>query len=191
MIKYLSNTAAVLTMSIILGGCGGGSSEPPKTQAVTKVYLFGKMSSSSRVATIESGITVPDGIMVNYSSPLGATTGKYPLRSGSIVPSGPVKFSPNDIVFTEYNLSDRKLVFKFLNTPELNNKGITKNIRSGTEGDGVEVATMYFILAKPNVLPILPTPWQDTAALIGEDSASQGIYYAEGLNLNFVTAFLP
>jgi hypothetical protein len=192
MIKLLLNMAAVITMSGILGGCSGGSpDEPPKTQAVAKVYLFGKMSSSSRVATIQSEITVPDGIMVNYSSPPGVTAGKFPLRSGSIVPSGPVTFSQNDIISAEYNLSDRKLAFKFLNTPDLNNKGITKNIRSGTEGDGVEVATLYFRLAKPDVLPIIPAPWQDVAALIGVDSGSQGIDYSKELNLNFAVSFLP
>lgn len=185
------NSAAIFALSIILTGCGETTADPPKTRAATTVYLFGAMSSSSKVASIETDFTVPDGIMVNYSSPPGVTNGKFPLRSGSIVPSGPVKFSQNDITSAEYNTSDRKLSIKILNTPDLSNAGITKNIRSSTTDNGVEVATIYFKLATADVIPVLPTPWQDTNAIIGEDSSSLGIIYATGLKLNFLTTFIP
>lgn len=185
------NAAAVLAVSVILTGCGGGggggTAVIPKTQGTTTVYLFGTMSSASRVATLHSEITVPDGIMVNYSSPPGATTGKFPLRSGSIVPSGPVKLSQNDIT-AEFSLSDRKLSIDCINTPDFATQA-RKNVKSSATGNGAEIATLYFKLKTADVLPVLPTPWQDTTVVVGEETSSLDVIYATGLKLNFITSF--
>lgn len=191
--KIFLNIAAVLTMTIIFTGCGGGGGSSPATKvvtsAVTSMYLFGTMSSSSIVATLHSEITVPNGILVNYSSPPGATTGKFPLRSGSIVPSGPVKFSQSDIT-ADYNLADRKLSIDCVNWPDFSTS-IRKKIKSGTTGNGVEIATLNFKLATAGVLPTLPSPWQDIDASIYEETSSLSIINSTGLKLNFITAFKP
>lgn len=190
--RFILISMTLSALSGILVGCGGGGGgTAPNTQAVTTVYLFGHMTSTSKVATLHSELTVPEGVMVNYSSPPGATTGKYAVRSGSVVPSGPVKVSQNDIT-AEFSVSDRKLTIDFVNSPDFNTQ-IRKNVRSGTVGSGIEVATIYFKLAAPDALPTLPSPWQDLAVIVGEEtnSGSLSIIYATGLKLNFVTSFAP
>lgn len=183
-------TMALSALSGILAGCGGGGSgaPAPNTRAVTTVYLFGNMTSTSKVATLHSELTVPAGVMVNYSSPPGGT-GKYPLRSGTVVPSGPVKVSQNDIT-AEFSVSDRKLFIDFVNSPDFTTQ-VRKNIRSGKTGNGVEVATIFFQLATADVLPVLPSPWEDVTVVVGEETSSLSIIYATGLKLNFLTSFVP
>ena len=184
-------TMALSALSGILAGCGGGGSgaPAPNTRAVTTVYLFGNMTSTSKVATLHSELTVPAGVMVNYSSPPGATTGKYAVRNGSIVPSGPVKVSPNDIT-AEFSVADRKLFIDFVNSPDFTTQ-VRKSIRSGKTGNGVEIATIYFQLAAADVMPVLPSPWEDVAVVVGEETSSLSIIYATGLKLNFLTSFAP
>ncbi len=187
---FFLTTMAALTMSLLLAGCGGGGS-PATVKATTTVYLFGAMSSSSKIVTIHSELTVPEGIMVNYSSPPGATTGKFPLRSGSIVPSGPVKVAQSDIT-ADYNLSDRKLTIDYVNTPDFAAATeSSKKIRSGVTGNGVEIAILNFKLTTPNSIPVLPSPWQDINASIYEETSSLSIINSTGLKLNFITAFKP
>lgn len=189
--RFILITMALSALSGILAGCGGGGggAPAPNTRAVTTVYLFGNMTSTSKVATLHSELTVPDGVMVNYSSPPGATTGKYALRSGSVVPSGPVKVSQSDIT-AEFSVSDRKLTIDYINTPDFSTL-IRKNVKSGSTGNGVEVATIYFKLATADVLPVLPSPWQDLTVVVGEETSSLSIIYATGLKLNFLTSFMP
>lgn len=184
------NIATLATLFAITAGCGTGTDTPaPKTQAASTVYLFGTMSSTSRVATIHSETIVPEGIMVNYSSPPGATTGKYPLRSGSIVPSGPVKIAPAD-VSAEFNLADRKLTIDYINNPDFTTL-TRKNVKSGTTGNGIEIATIYFKLKAPDALPVMPAQWQDLSVVVGEETSSLSVIYATGLQLNLVTTFIP
>jgi hypothetical protein len=177
-------------LSALLTGCGGGGggTPAPNTRAVTTVYLFGHMTSTSKVATLHSELTVPEGIMVNYSSPPGGT-GKYALRNGSVVPSGPVKVAQSDIT-AEFSVSDRKLTIDFVNSPDFTTQ-VRKNIRSGTAGSGIEIATINFKLAAADVLPVLPSPWQDLTVTVGEETGSLSIIYATGLKLNFSTSFMP
>lgn len=189
--NYFLKTATVLAMSIILAGCGGGggTTVPPKTQGTTVVYLFGTMSSSSRVATLHSEITIPDGIMVNYSSPPGATSGKYPLRSGAITPSGPLKVAQSDVT-AEFSVADRKLSIDYLNTPDFTTMA-RKNIKSSTTGSGTEIATLNFKLKTADVFPTLAAPWEDVAVSIYEETSTLNVINSTGLKLNFVTTFMP
>lgn len=188
---FFLNTAAVLSISVVLAACGGGGggASSPSTQGATTVFLFGTMSSTSKVATLQSEIIVPDGIMVNYSSPPGVLSGRYPLRSGSIVPSGPEKVPMADVT-AEYNLADRKLSIYYLNAPDFSTL-TRKNIKSGTSGNGVEIATLNFKLTTAGALPIIPTPWQDSAVSVYEETSSSSVLPATGLKLNFVTTFQP
>lgn len=185
--KYFLNTVVVAFISLLFAGCGGGSSSPaPKTQGSVAVYLFGSMSSASKVAAITSEITVPAGIMINYSSPPGVTTGKHPLRSGSIIPSGTSTFSKGDFN-TLYNLDNRTL------TIFLVNKNM-KDIKSNLIGNGLEIATLNFMLTTPDVLPTLPVPWQDPAVVVWQDTTLQVAPFTEtviktGLKLNFISSF--
>lgn len=189
--RFIFITTAFSALCIILAGCGGGGggAPAPKTQAVTTVYLFGNMSSTSKVATLHSELIVPVGVMVNYSSPPGATSGTYSLRSGSIVPSGPVKVSQSDIT-AEFNVSNRKLTIDYINTPDFSTL-LRKNVKSGSTGNGIEVATIYFKLVAADVLPVLPSPWEDLTVVVGEETSSLSIIYSTGLKLNFLTSFVP
>jgi hypothetical protein len=166
------------------------------TRGTATVYLFGSMSSVSKVVSVKSEMTVPAGVMINYSSPPGATTGKFPLRSGQIVPSGPVLFAQSDIQSAECTVASdgsRKISFMIFNTPDLNTSGSIKNIRSGTIGNGVEIATIHFKLTAAGVTPSLPDPWQDLNAEVGVsvDPSSLNILYPTGLKLNYSASFFP
>lgn len=189
--RFILLTMTLSALCGMLAGCGGGGggAPAPNTRAVTTVYLFGHMTSTSKVATLHSELTVPDGVLVNYSSPPGVTTGKYAVRNGSVVPSGPVKFSQSDIT-AEFSVADRKLTIDFVNSPDFTTQ-LRKNIRSGTANNGVEVATINFKLATADVLPVLPSPWQDLSVVVGEETGSLSIIYATGLKLNFSTSFVP
>lgn len=184
---------------ITLFGCGS-SSDDPRTRGKATVYLFGSMSSVSRVTSVKSSIPLPEGVMVNYSTPAGATLttpGTYPLRSGTIVPSGPVLFTQSDIQSAECTVATdgtRKITFQIFNTPDLNSNGAVKNIRSSTVGNGTEIATINFQLKAVEVLPTLPDPWSDTAAEIGvnlDTRAPLNIFYPTGLKLNYSASFFP
>jgi hypothetical protein len=185
----LLNSAILLALALILTGCGDSSSEPLKTQGSAKVFLFGTMSSSRKIATLHTEVIIPSGIMLNYSSPPGGT-GKYPLRSGVIVPSGSVTFSQSDIT-AEFRVSDRTLFVDCINWPD--STGFRKNIRSGSVGDGVEIATLNFKLATADAYPSLPTLWQNVILSVGEEKngTTLDVTYANALKLNFATSFSP
>lgn len=189
--RNISSSILLVLSIILLAGCGGGGgggvAVPPLTKAETKVLLFGTMSPSSKIATIHSEITVPEGIMVNYSSPPGATIGKFPLRTGSIIPSGTVQIAANDLT-AEYDLTARKLFVDYINSPDFST-GSRKNIISGTVTDGVEIATIKFTLSKAGVKPILPNPWEDMTASIYEETVTHDVIPLTGLKLNFLTTF--
>jgi hypothetical protein len=162
-------SALICTLALLpLSGCGGGGGGGggPITKAVTKVYLFGNMtstvqnvyfgniSSSVRVTSVDSSLNVPSGVQVNYSSAVGATTGNCILRKGVFISSGPI--IPN---LTESNFSNsrfdidplsRKLSIKIFNA------GFVKLKASETKnaGKGEEIATIIFNLATPGVKPV-------------------------------------
>lgn len=194
--KISLNAAFSVLMLFTLFGCSG-SDPAPLTRGTATVYLFGSMSSVSRVVSVKSEMTVPAGVMINYSSPPGATTGKFPLRSGQIVPSGPVLFAESDIQSAECTVVNNipsKISFLLFNTPDLNASGSIKNIRSSTIGNGVEIATIHFKLAAADVIPTVPAPWQDLSAEIGvniDPSSSNNTLYPTGLKLNYSANFFP
>lgn len=186
--KTFLNTAVLALVSLLLTGCGGGGGggTAPKTSGSIALYLFGTMSSASKVASIKSQFTVPAGIMINYSSPPGATTGVHKLRSGSIVPSGLSMFSKDDFTST-YNLDNKLLTIGVVNNQ-------MKDIKSNITGKGTEIATLSFKLTSPDALPIVPTPWQDSAVEVYQETIVPGLPMPEtdiktGLILNFVTSF--
>lgn len=166
------------------GGGGGGSTPPVAAKAVTKVNLFGAMSSSSKIATVQTTMTVPSGIMVNYSSPPGATAGIFPLRSGFAVPSGPVKVAANDISGT-FDTASRNLTISLLNNPSS-----PLNLQSSTTGNGAEIATINFTLASPGVTT--PLPAEDLAVTVGQDRSTLqniNVGYLSGCKVNFSTTY--
>ena len=189
------NGVAVLSLSLFLAGCGGGGggSTPDNTKGSAKLFLYGTMSSARKVATLHAEIKVPDGVMLNYSSPPGGQ-GKFALRSGVIIPSGSGSevFSTNDIKTADFRVSDRTLLLDFVNLP-VSPTEPRKDIRSGTTGSGVEFATINFKLATANSSPALPTPGLETILKVGNEKngTSLGVTYANGLTLNFVTSFIP
>src|SRR3954452_10981762 len=103
--RVISAGCMCVLSALILTGCGGSDNPitavtPPgtnATKATTKVNLFGNMSSNGKIASVNTAMTVPNGIMVNYSSPPGATSGIFPLRQGVAVPSGPAQVAASDI----------------------------------------------------------------------------------------------
>lgn len=174
--------AIIWTFSTLaLTGCGGGGSAPPAAvKATTKVFLFGAMSSNSRIATVQTTMTVPSGVMVNYSSPPGAVSGTFPLRGGFAVPSGPVKVSATDISGT-FDTASRQLTVSLINRGRL-------DLASNTTGNGAEIAALNFTLAAPDTKPGMPA--QDPLASVGQERATQpapSVDYLTGCKINFVT----
>jgi hypothetical protein len=187
--KYLLAAVISGVASIFLSGCGGGgggSSTPApaaKSKAVTKAYLFGAMSSSSIIATVQTSMVVPSGVLVNYTSASGATSGVFPLKSGVLVPSGTVKVAANDLSGT-FDTASRKLAITMVNATT------RASLQSSATGSGTEFATINFTLATPGTTPALPT--SDPTAVISQDRQSSGapsVGYLSGCILNFTTTF--
>lgn len=160
--KKYATALALFSLTTILGACGGGggASSPsgPVTQAVAKAYVFGAMSTNSKITNLQTSFICPTGVLANYSTPApsGFPANVYPLRGGSVVPSGPVQVAPSDISGT-YNTATGEVTVSLLNSPF---NGGPKDLRSSKVGDGTEIAAVVFKLATPGVLPTLPTPWQ-------------------------------
>ncbi len=166
------------------GGGGGGSPAPPATsKAVTKAYLFGTMSSGSIIATVQTSMIVPSGVLANYTSPAGATSGTYPLRSAALAPSGSVLVPAGDLTGT-YDIASRRLTINLVNATS------RVALQSSSTGSGAEIATIYFNLATPGSSPVLPTV--DLAATIGQDrqpATVPSVGYLTGGKVNFTTTF--
>lgn len=173
---------------LILAGCGGGGGgggtpTPAATsKIVTKAYLFGAMSSSSIIATVQTSMIVPAGVMVNYTSATGATSGTFPLKSGVLVPSGPVQVASGDLYGT-FDTVSRKLLISLVNSTN------RAALQSSATGSGTEFATINFTPATPGAAtPTFPT--SDTAATVGQDRHPSGVPsvgYLNGCKLNFTT----
>lgn len=185
--NYVKAAIIGVLSALALTACGGGGSAPATT-ATTKVFLFGTMSSNSRIAGITTSMTVPGGVMVNYSTAPGVMVnystphGIFPLRSGSVVPSGPFKVSSAS---GSYDNASHKLTVSLVNGAFLNlSSSTTKN-----SGKGAEVATINFTLAKPGVTPTMPT--DDLTPTVKQDRPSLGIFgdYLNGCKVNFTTTF--
>lgn len=183
-------TFTILTLAVVLAACGSknSSSTPPMTKAVTTLYLFGSMSSSSKVATLKTEVTVPDGLTIDHSTQQEAN-GNYTLTSGTIVPSGTNAISDNGIS-GEYNVTDRKVIINYINFPDTTTS-VRKDIKSGTSGKGVEIAQLNFKLAKSNVLPVVPNPWSDLVPLVYVETGLTDIVPVPGLQVNYAIKYLP
>lgn len=186
--RYIVAALICALSALTLTGCGGdgGGTTPttpttPATKATTKVYLFGALSSNSKIATVQTTIIVPNGIMVNYTSPPGATSGIFPLRKGIAVPSGPVQVSATDISGT-FDIASRKLHINLFNNPT--NSVLLK---SSSSGIGEEIATLNLTLASPGVQPLIPA--LDTLVMVSQDRGGNSVNYLSGCNTNFVTAY--
>lgn len=186
--KYLIMT--VLTVIAVSGltGCGGGVGDSTITKATTKIYLFGNITSANKVvASVKTTMNVPIGILVNYSSAPGATSGLCKLRKGTVVPSGPVKetgINSGDTYGT-FDIASRTLNVNLFN-------GSLADVKSSTTANsakGTEIATINFTLAIPGVTPPA-MPLQDSAAEVGIYTLSPlDLSYSSDSNVNFVTTY--
>lgn len=185
--KYLLMAITCLFSAMSLTGCGGGgggggNTTPAATQATTKVHLFGTMSSNSRIATVQTTMTVPSGIMVNYSSPAGSTSGTFSLRRGAVVPSGSVQVASADISAT-FDTASRKLSVSLVNQGRL-------PLRSSTTGRGEEIFTIFFTLASPG--GTVPLPGEDALVSVGQEKqtpSGPAVDYLTGCSINYLTTF--
>lgn len=180
--------AATALFAVVMAGCGGGGggSTAPVTKATAKVLLFGAMSSSSKVAAVQSSFPVPSGVLVNYSSPApaGYPANTYPVRGGSIIPSGAVHVAASDLSGT-YNTSTGLLSVNLLNSNRV-------ALKSSTVGMGSEIATVSFRLVSPGVLPVLPEPWQDAQVTVWQELATPpvvSVVSLPGFKLNLATSY--
>lgn len=87
--KYALVTIIGILGALTFAGCGGGGGGGGGVQKqVTKLYLFGTMSSNSIVAGVTSSIVVPT--FVDYSAfPTKTSKGIFLVRNGVIAASGP------------------------------------------------------------------------------------------------------
>lgn len=182
--RLISIALAGLLPALLLSACGsggGGSTTAlPATRAVSTMFLFGNMSSGSTITSVQSTITLPSTILVNYSSPPGTTSGNWPLRSGAVVASGPTRFS---VAGGSFDIASRKLEITLVNGGFLNlSSSTTKN-----GGRGTEIATVNFTLASPGVTTALPA--QDASPVVGKQSPGPNIGYQNGCKTNFSTVY--
>lgn len=169
--------------ALVLSGCGsggGGTAVAPVTRALTTVYLFGNMSTNATVTSLQTSMTLPAGVMVNYTSPAGASAGTWPLRSSVITPSGPNKVS---MVSGSFDMASRKLEISLVNGGFLNLSSST--VKNGAKG--TELATLNFTLATPGVTPAMPT--QDASPVVGKQTPGPTVGFQNGFKTNFSTLF--
>jgi len=168
------------------GGGGGGGVAAPVTRAAAQVLLFGSMSSSSKVAAVQTSFVVPSGVLVNYSSPApaGYPANTYPLKSGSVVPAGPVQVAASDLTGS-YDTATGTLSISLLNSGRV-------ALKSTTSGLGQEIAQVNFKLVTPGVLPSLPTPWQDAQVTVWQELATTpvvSVVTLPGFKLNLSASY--
>lgn len=137
--SYAIAAGVLLTFVLSLYGCGGGGGGGGPSVTVTKLYLFGTLSSNRNVANVTTSIAVLG--FTGYSSPTGATSGSYPLRSGTFIASGPVAASA---VSSSYDIASKKLTFSLTN-------GLFKNMSSSTLSNGGKGTEIGTLTTAPNV----------------------------------------
>ncbi|MBJ6727649.1 hypothetical protein [Geomesophilobacter sediminis] len=177
-------------LAAIMSGCGGGGggSSAPASKAVTTVYLFGNMTTSAWVATVDTSFKLPNGVLANVSTASGVTSGNLPLYSASFVPSGPVVLPASNFSGT-YNTSTG-----LVRVSMINNGGL--NVRMNSVGNGIEIGKIIFKLPTAGSTPTLPSTWvvpnpTDSSEYlkIGQDTPSHDTSYVPNCKLNFVTTF--
>jgi hypothetical protein len=175
--------------ALAIAGCGGGGGAA--TKAVTKVLLFGTMSSSTVLSSVQTRMTVPSALQINYSSAFTMTNystphGIFPLRSGAVVPSGPVKIPAANITGS-YNNATHELIISMVNPPG-GSQVAWQCSTTGNKGKGEEIATINFKLAKPVALSAIPA--QDPTVTVGKYRASPVTSdYLNGCVSNYDTTF--
>jgi hypothetical protein len=182
----LASAALFAALAAGCGGGGGGGGSTTVTGATAKVLLFGSMSSSSRVAAVQTTLPVPSGVLVNYSSPApaGYPANTYPLRGGSIIPSGAVHVAASDLSGS-YNTSTGLLSVSLLNSNRV-------PLKSSNVAMGAEIAAISFKLVSPGVLPVLPDPWQDAQVTVWQELATPpvvSVVSLPGFKLNLATTY--
>ncbi|KAB0672412.1 hypothetical protein F6V30_07575 [Oryzomonas sagensis] len=183
--KYVTTTMISVFFALTLAGCGGGGGGGGSvTKATTKAYLFGNMTSTSTVVTIQTTMNVPSGVLVNYSSTPGATTGLCPLRKGVIVPSGPVLASSSDFNLSSYDIGSRVLTISMVN----NGRVPLKSSTTANTGTGVEFATINFTLATAGAVPA-SMPLVDPAPTVGQELPGPILSLLPGSKINFATTY--
>lgn len=150
--KYKLFAITGILGALTFAGCGGGGGGGGNGKDVTKLYLFGTMSTNSTVAALTSSINVPT--FVDYSAfPTKTSPGIFMVRNGVITASGP-KLATN--VSGSYDNVTKTLTISLLNnTPA----GAFVNMSSSTTrnaGKGTEIATLS--TTSGTVFPATPTP---------------------------------
>jgi hypothetical protein len=187
---FFIRVLAGLTVAALYGcgGGGGGGGATLVSKAATKVYLFGNITGAGKiVASVKSTMNVPDGVLINYSSTPGATSGLCKLRRGAVVPSGPVKVSGMDSndTFGTYDIGRRLLTINLVNISQ----DFLKSSTTANNGAGMEIATVNFTLVTPGVTPAA-MPLKDSAAEIGQFILSPpDLSYPAGNEINFSTTY--
>ncbi len=182
--KYVTTTIICIFSALALAGCGGGGGGGGgAAKATTKVYLFGNITSAANiVGTVRTTLNIPSGVLVNYSSAPGATSGLCKLRKGVLVPSGPVMVSTSDFNSSSYDIASRVLTLNLVNSSRV-------SLKSGSSGNGKEIATINFSLATAGNIPT-SMPVSDSLAEVGQEVLStHDTSYPTGSKTNFVTTY--
>lgn len=119
-----------VTLLVCLAGCGGGGGTPAPSKVTTKLYLFGTMSSNSKILTISTTVSVPT--FKDYTVPSPTAVPPYNLRTGLLRASGPVLANS---VSGVYDTNTKKLTIKVIN-------GSFLNLSSSVTGKGKEFASL-------------------------------------------------
>ena len=171
LITTLRVTALLVSMgSIILSGCGGGGSgggggggaaavAAPTTKS-TNLYLFGTMSSNSRLSHVTSTVNVPN--FVDYSAANKSVKGVYNLRRGILTAAGPFLASS---VSGSYDNNSGALTITVQN-------GTFLNISSSTTKNAGKGSLIASIVTKINA----SIPAQDPNPVVTKDRPTLGIY---------------
>ena len=186
--RYILTAVTGLFSVLALAGCGGGGGggSSPATKAVTKVYLFGNITSADKiVATVQTTMNVPSGVMLNYSSVPGATSGLCTLRKGVVVPSGPVQVSPSDFSASTYDIAGRVLTVRMVNNGRLP----LKSSSTDNGGKGTEIAMINFSLATPGGTPSM-MPEEDLVPTVSQEALLvHDVTLSPGCKISFATTY--
>lgn len=159
-----------VTGFMALAGCGGGGGGGGPSKLVTKMYLFGTMSSNTYIASVFSNISAPN--FKDYSAPSNTANGVFPLRNGVLAASGPIKMSQVD---GTYDTVSKKLRINLVN-------GVFDNLSSSTtknSGKGTEIATLIMKLGTT-------LPAKDNSPIVGKHRDTPLTNdYLNGCRLNY------
>ena len=154
------------------GGGGGGGGGPSKQ--VTQIYLYGTMSSNSKIATVTTSLTVP--AFSDYSAyPTKTSKNLFNLRPGVLVAAGPVQASSVSGTFDNTVSGNNKLTL-YINNLAFDNMSSSTGRNSGK---GTLIGTL---ITAPGTITTLPTA--DITPIIGVQRGGN-ITYLNGCKVNF------